>query len=131
MGGRGAGKTRAGAEWVRALATNNEEFAGRTRAASRWSARHWHDAREVMIEGESGLLRVHPRASGRSGSRRGGGLWPNGAEAQAFSADDPEQPARAAVRRRLVRRARQVAARRRRLRHAAVRLRLGARSRGR
>ena len=50
-----------------------------------------HDVREVMIEGVSGLLAVHPRTSGRSGCRRAGGCeWTNGAVAQAFSAEDPE-----------------------------------------
>ena len=47
--------------------------------------------------------------------------WHNGAVAQAFSAEDPGKPARAAILRRLVRRARQVAPCRSDLRHAAVR----------
>ena len=70
-----------------------------------------HDVREVMIEGAvRPPARVAARASGRSGLPTRRRLeWPNGAVAQAFSADDPEQLARAAIRRRLVRRARQVA----------------------
>lgn len=49
LGGRGAGKTRAGAEWVAGLV--------RTRSAGRLAliAPTFHDVREVMIEGASGL----------------------------------------------------------------------------
>ena len=72
-----------------------------------------HDVREVMIEGASGLLhtsRARERPQWTPTRRRL--AWPNGAVAHAFSAEDPEQPARAAIRRRLVRRARQMALRR-------------------
>src|SRR6187549_1459192 len=55
LGGRGAGKTRAGAEWVRALAAD-----GNARIALVGETEH--DVREVMIEGVSGLLAVHPAA---------------------------------------------------------------------
>ena len=86
LGGRGAGKTRAGAEWVRAAAM--EGTAKRIALVGETLA----DAREVMIEGESGLLRVHPRADRPvwEPSRRRL-VWRNGAVAYAFSADDPEQ----------------------------------------
>jgi phage terminase large subunit-like protein len=93
MGGRGAGKTRAGAEWVRALATNNAGFAGPPAKRIALVGETWHDAREVMIESESGLLRVHPpheKPVWEATRRRL--VWPStGAEAHAFSADDPEQ----------------------------------------
>ena len=53
LGGRGAGKTRAGAEWVREIAVNDPAaripLIGETE----------HDAREVMVEGICGLLAVH------------------------------------------------------------------------
>ena len=93
MGGRGAGKTRAGAEWVRALATNNAEFAGSHARRIALVGETLADAREVMIEGESGLLRVHPqRDRPRWEPSRRRVFWPaTGAEAFAFSADDPEQ----------------------------------------
>src|SRR5689334_19835689 len=55
LGGRGAGKARAGAEWVRKLATRD----GRARIAL--VAETEHEAREVMVEGVSGLLTVHRR----------------------------------------------------------------------
>src|SRR5262245_45946415 len=52
MGGRGAGKTRAGAEWVRDLV----EKRGVKRIALVGPT--LHDVREVMIEGPSGLKAV-------------------------------------------------------------------------
>ena len=55
LGGRGAGKTRAGAEWVRELALRHANagiaLVGETE----------HDAREVMVEGICGVLAVHRR----------------------------------------------------------------------
>src|SRR5258707_65975 len=59
IGGRGAGKTRAGAEWVRAQALGLPPFA--TEKASRIAlvGETEHEVREVMIEGVSGLLAVH------------------------------------------------------------------------
>src|SRR4051795_1953196 len=52
LGGRGAGKTRAGAEWVRAQALD-------PRARIALIGETARDVREVMIEGVSGLLSVH------------------------------------------------------------------------
>lgn len=92
LGGRGAGKTRAGAEWVRALALGREPAlfgppAGRIALVAESLA----DLREVMVEGVSGLLAVHPRAERPSWEPTRRRLeWPNGAIAQGFSADDPE-----------------------------------------
>jgi len=86
LAGRGFGKTRAGAEWVRALA---ETGRGRRIALVGETAA---DARDVMIEGESGLLACCPpwaRPRYEPSKRRVS--WPNGAVATAFSADDPEQ----------------------------------------
>jgi phage terminase large subunit-like protein len=85
LGGRGAGKTRAGAEWVRAFATR--ERGGRIALVGETFA----DVREVMIEGESGLLAVHgawERPLWLPARRRL--EWSNGAIAQAFSSEDPE-----------------------------------------
>jgi phage terminase large subunit-like protein len=84
LGGRGAGKTRAGAEFVRDLArdrTGPIALVGETYA----------DVREVMIEGVSGVLRI-----GHGGDRpvwtpsRRRLEWPSGIVAQAFSSEDPE-----------------------------------------
>lgn len=91
IGGRGAGKTRAGAEWIRAQALGLAPFA--TEAVERIAlvGETEHDVREVMIEGVSGLLAVHPRRDRPTWSPSRKRLqWPNGAVAYAFSADDPE-----------------------------------------
>ena len=54
MAGRGFGKTRAGAEWVRAAAERD----GRLRIALVGAT--LGEARAVMVEGESGLLAIAP-----------------------------------------------------------------------
>jgi phage terminase large subunit-like protein len=85
LGGRGAGKTRAGAEWIRAAAL------GDPNARIALIAETEHEAREVMVEGVSGLLAVHndiERPNWIVTRRRL--EWPNGAVAQTFSADHPE-----------------------------------------
>ena len=91
MGGRGAGKTRSGAEWVRGMALGLPGFSqapvGRIALVGETAA----DVRDVMIEGVSGLLSIHTRDERPlwEPSRRRL-AWPNGAMAQAFSAEDPE-----------------------------------------
>ena len=82
MGGRGAGKTRAGAEWIRSRIA-----AGARRIAL--IAPALNDAREVMIDGASGLSRLGPaddRPAYESSRRRL--VWPCGAVAYVFSAED-------------------------------------------
>jgi phage terminase large subunit-like protein len=82
-GGRGAGKTRAGAEWVREVARDPHAriaLIGETE----------HDAREVMVEGISGLLAVHPHDERPQWIPTRRLEWKNGAVAQVFSAEDPE-----------------------------------------
>ena len=85
MGGRGAGKTRAGAEWIRARVKSG---LGRRIALVAGTAA---DARNVMIEGESGLLAIasaSDRPRFEPSKRRL--TWPNGAVATLFSAEQPE-----------------------------------------
>lgn len=86
LAGRGFGKTRAGAEWVRSLVE--------TGAANRIAliAPTLHDARAVMVEGESGILAISPpwfkpmfEPSKRTLT------WPNGAVATLFGAEEPER----------------------------------------
>jgi len=91
MGGRGAGKTRAGAEWVRAQVEGARPLdEGRcTRLAL--VGETIDQVREVMIFGESGILACSPpdrRPEWQATRKRL--VWPNGAVAQAFSAHDPE-----------------------------------------
>ena len=86
LGGRGAGKTRAGAEWIKRQALDHPQqgpiaLIGETE----------HDAREVMVEGVSGLLRAHERKERPEWIPSRRRLeWRNGAVAQVFSAEDPE-----------------------------------------
>lgn len=91
LGGRGAGKTRAGAEWVRAivLGSGRDKSAPAVRVAL--VAETLADARAVMVEGVSGLLAVHPpdaRPLYEPSKRQL--TWANGAVAQLFSAEDPD-----------------------------------------
>ena len=91
LGGRGAGKTRAGAEWVRALALGKQPFAHEPIGRIALIGETLADVRSVMIEGVSGLLAIHPdneRPDFTSSKRQL--VWPNGAVAQIYSADDPE-----------------------------------------
>ena len=60
LGGRGAGKTRAGAEWVRAMVHGVAPWTGRPHGRIALVGETVHDAREVMVEGESGLLQTSP-----------------------------------------------------------------------
>jgi phage terminase large subunit-like protein len=83
MGGRGSGKTRAGAEWVAGLAS-----ARPVRIAL--VAETLAEAREVMIDGISGILRVSRRNRPEFEISRRRLVWPNGSVAQVFSAEDPE-----------------------------------------
>ena len=86
MAGRGFGKTRAGAEWVRWLAENGK--AGSIALVGDTA----DDVRQVMVEGPSGLLAVAP-ASRRPQWRRSLRRleWPNGVVARCYAAVDPEQ----------------------------------------
>jgi phage terminase large subunit-like protein len=93
IGGRGAGKTRAGAEWVRRFALDR-----RLRPAREGPVRialvgpTLAEARQVMVEGPSGLLAVHGRRDPQplfEPSRRQV-TWPGLALAQTFSAEEPD-----------------------------------------
>jgi phage terminase large subunit-like protein len=117
LGGRGSGKTRAGAEWVRGLARGEDTIpraaAGanppRAAAGSPQGSRSaptkncrsaqriallgktLADVRNVVVEGQSGLLAIHPlcdRPLFEPSKRRL--TWPNGAIAELFSADEAE-----------------------------------------
>ncbi|ANY18794.1 Terminase-like family protein [Tsuneonella dongtanensis] len=83
--GRGFGKTRAGAEWVRNVARNDPEARIALVAAS------LPEARAVMVEGESGVLAASPGALApefEPSLRRL--VWPNGAQAYLYSAAEPD-----------------------------------------
>jgi phage terminase large subunit-like protein len=86
MGGRGSGKTRAGAEWVHRLASAGQRSDLRIALV----AETLGDAREVMIDGVSGICRVARKNWPTFEISRRRLVWPNGAVAQIFSSEDPE-----------------------------------------
>ncbi|WP_347863291.1 terminase large subunit domain-containing protein [Planktomarina sp.] len=91
LGGRGAGKTRAGSEWIRQMVEGSRpKMPGRC-ARVALVGETLDQAREVMVFGESGILACAPpdRRPHWSATRRQL-TWPNGAVAQIYSASDPE-----------------------------------------
>ena len=86
LAGRGFGKTRSGAEWVREQAES-----GRARRIA-LVAENAAEARQVMVEGESGILaisRPHLRPVYEPSKRQL--TWANGAVATTYSGDEPDQ----------------------------------------
>lgn len=85
MAGRGFGKTRAGAEWVRSVAEADPNARIALVAAS------LGEARSIMVEGESGLLASAPwNNRPRFEPSRRLLTWRNGARATLYSAGEPE-----------------------------------------
>lgn len=84
LAGRGFGKTRTGAETVREWVKTNRyvNLIGATA----------DDARDIMIEGESGIMSICPngeRPEYKPSMRRLD--WPNGAQSLIFTADEPNR----------------------------------------
>jgi phage terminase large subunit-like protein len=91
LGGRGSGKTRSGAEWVRAKALGHEDVAGAPARRLALIGLTIGQVRSVMVEGVSGLLAVHaPHERPHYDVARNEITWANGAVAQMFAADDPD-----------------------------------------
>jgi phage terminase large subunit-like protein len=87
LAGRGAGKTRSAAEWVREQAKYTTEGQRRFALVARTAA----DVRDVIVEGESGIMNVTPpseRPLYEPSKRRL--TWPNGNTATCFTADEPD-----------------------------------------
>jgi len=87
LAGRGYGKTRVGAEWIRDIAQNGNS---KTRIAL--VAPTAADARDVMVEGESGLMGVCPpwdMPIFKPSQRKV--IWKNGATAHLYSAEKPDK----------------------------------------
>ena len=85
LAGRGFGKTRAGAEWIRTTAQADPEARIALVGAS------LGEVRAVMVEGESGILAVCPPGqipSFEPSLRRL--TWGNGAQATLYSAGEPD-----------------------------------------
>lgn len=84
MAGRGFGKTRVGAESVR-IWIKDFTYVNLIAATT-------DDARDIMVEGESGILAICPRGERPEYSRASRQLrWPNGARSLIFTADEPER----------------------------------------
>jgi hypothetical protein len=82
LGGRGAGKTLAGAHWLaEGFRTKQMRRAGIIGAT-------FNDARAVMVEGESGLMNLCDGATFEPSNRRI--VWPSGARISVLSADEPD-----------------------------------------
>jgi phage terminase large subunit-like protein len=86
VAGRGFGKTRAGAEWVREMAMAYPgcriALVGRTTG----------DVMKVMLGGESGLMNIGPESERPDHQiSKGRVVWPNGSVAETFSAEEPDQ----------------------------------------
>ena len=78
--------TRAGCEWVREMAMSKPGSRGAI------VARTTADARDTLVQGESGILAVHPpseRPEWEPSKRRL--VWPNGSTAILYTADAPDQ----------------------------------------
>jgi phage terminase large subunit-like protein len=84
MAGRGWGKTRAGAEWIR----QQKEICGRIALVGETVA----DIRDVVVCGESGILNISPpwdRPTYNTSKREV--AWSNGAIAKTYSGEEPDQ----------------------------------------
>lgn len=86
LSGRGWGKTRTGAEWVREMVDSGK--AKRIALIAETAA----DGRDVIVEGQSGILACYPeqdRPTYEPSKRRI--TWKNGAIATVFNATEPDQ----------------------------------------
>ncbi|HEX6000838.1 MAG TPA: terminase family protein [Hyphomicrobiaceae bacterium] len=91
LGGRGSGKTRAGAEWVRAQVKGEPPLADRRSRRLALVGETIAQVRSIMIEGVSGLMSVYPPAERPTlEASKNRLIWDNGSIAQLFAADDPE-----------------------------------------
>lgn len=92
LAGRGFGKTRAGSEWVRSIVCGKTPLASGGYGRLALIAETAADARDVIVEGDSGILSVHHkdfRPTYEPSKRRL--TWPNGAIATLFNATEPDQ----------------------------------------
>ncbi len=91
MGGRGAGKTRAGSEWVRRKVEGATPEAPGECSRLALIGETFDQTREVMVFGDSGILACSPpdRRPEWHATRRQL-VWPNGATATVYSAHEPQ-----------------------------------------
>jgi phage terminase large subunit-like protein len=87
LAGRGAGKTRSAAEWIREKAKYTNQGQIRFALVARTAA----DVRDVIVEGESGIMNISPPSEKphyEPSKRRL--TWPNGNMATLLTADEPD-----------------------------------------
>lgn len=92
IAGRGAGKTKTGAETIRSWVTGSTPLARGSCRRVALVAETAADGRDVIVEGDSGILACHPkdfRPTYEPSKRRL--TWPNGALATIYSASDSDQ----------------------------------------
>lgn len=92
LAGRGFGKTRVGAETIRSWVCGDTPLSKGRYSRIALVAETAADARDVMVEGESGLLGIHPKGwmpNYEKTNRRV--TWPNGAVAYLYNATEPDQ----------------------------------------
>lgn len=86
LAGRGFGKTRSGAEWVRQMAETHPGC--RIALVAETAA----DGRDVIVKGESGILSIHPKETRPEYSPTNRSVtWPNGSVAYLYNATEPDQ----------------------------------------
>jgi len=92
LAGRGWGKTRTGSEWIRSKVEGKTPLAkGKARRIA-LIAETAADARDVMVNGDSGILACSPKDFRPTYvANRRALVWPNGVEALIFSAIEPDQ----------------------------------------
>ena len=92
LAGRGWGKTRCGAETIRDWVCGETPLAKGRYSRIALVAETAADARDVMVQGDSGILGVHPkdfRPLYQPSLRKI--TWPNGAVAHLYNATEPDQ----------------------------------------
>lgn len=92
LAGRGYGKTRIATEWVRSIVCGDTPLAKGQCSRIAIVGETTSDCRDVLVEGVSGILAVHPkdfRPLYEPSKRRI--TWPNGAVATLFNATEPDQ----------------------------------------
>ncbi len=92
LAGRGYGKTRAGAEWVRSIACGDTPLSGGQYERIAIVGETAADCRDVIVKGPAGILAVHPpefRPRYVPSNREL--IWPNGTIATLYNATEPDQ----------------------------------------
>ena len=91
LGGRGSGKTRSGAEWLKGVALQDPHYPGNSGGRVALVGTSYDDMRDVMVEGESGLLAIHGKSNRPQWiSSRKELIWKNGTIGKLYSSANPE-----------------------------------------